>query len=172
MLSQKEFELHLVGALRKDADSERAIYEGFVAYVFSIVLKYVSDRDDAADVTQETMIHAFEKLKNYDPNKGQFKSWLAKIAINRSLKWMGKMKNVISLESTGKFIELIHSTDSKERLGDQLKPHLNDSEKELFELYFELNFSHAEIAKALGISISNSRVKIHRIVNYLKSLPS
>jgi len=54
----------------------------------------------------------------------------------------------------------------------RLKSALSESERELFELYFDLDFSHADIANALGISVSNSRVRIHRIVTYLKSLPS
>jgi DNA-directed RNA polymerase specialized sigma24 family protein len=73
MLTQEQFEKYLIGALNRDVDSERAIYEGSVDYVYNIVLKYVSDRDDAADVAQETMIQAFEKLKNYNPSKGKFK---------------------------------------------------------------------------------------------------
>lgn len=172
MLTQEQFEKYLIGALNRDVDSERAIYEGSVDYVYNIVLKYVSDRDDAADVAQETMIQAFEKLKNYNPSKGKFKSWLAKIAINKSLKWLGKNKQMISQESAEKFFEVLETSEPTELLSERLKSVLNEGERELFELYFDLEFSHADIANALGISVSNSRVRIHRILTYLRSLPS
>ena len=75
-------------------------------------------------------------------------------------------------ESAEKFFEVLETSEPTELLSERLKSVLNEGERELFELYFDLEFSHADIANALGISVSNSRVRIHRILTYLRSLPS
>ena len=170
MLTQDQFLQHLPGALRRDTKSERAIYEGYVGFSYQLARRYGFDDDDAADVAQESLIIAFEKLKNYDPQKGNFKSWLAKITINEALRMKRKGKDTVSMEALGLLEQSLKQPDAYRFGRDEVLPLLPPEQKELFSLYFEYGLSHQEVADELDISLANSRVRVHRLVKQLKTL--
>lgn len=170
MLTQDQFSKHLEGALRRDASSERAIYEGYVGLSYHLARRYGFDDDDAADVAQESMIIAFEKLKNYDPQKGNFKSWLSKITINEALRMKKKAKVTVSMEALDLLEQTLKQADGRRFGPEVVLPLLNEEHKELYTLYFEYGMSHQEVAEQLNISLANSRVRVHRLVKQLKSL--
>lgn len=170
MLKQDQFLVQLPGALRREAACERIIYEGYVGYAYQLARKYGFEDDDAADVAQDAMIIAFEKLKNYDPEKGNFKSWLAKITINKALGMKKKAKDTVSMESLGHFEQTLKQTDNRRFGPEEVLPRLNPELHELYTLYFEYGMSHQEVADNLNISLANSRVRVHRLVKQLKTL--
>jgi RNA polymerase sigma factor (sigma-70 family) len=170
MLTQDQFLLQLPGALRREAACERVIYEGYVGYAYQLARKYGFDDDDAADVAQEAMIIAYEKLKNYNPEKGNFKSWLAKITINEALRMKKKAKDTVSMESLGLFEQTLKQTDTRRFGPEEVLPRLNPELHDLYTLYFEYGMSHQEVADNLNISLANSRVRVHRLVKQLKTL--
>jgi RNA polymerase sigma-70 factor (ECF subfamily) len=170
MLTQDQFLVQLPGALRREAACERVIYEAHVGYVYQLARKYGFEDDDAADVAQEAMIIAFEKLKNYDPSKGNFKSWLAKITINEALRMKKKTKDTVSMESLGLFEQTLKQTDARSFGLEEVLPRLRPDLHELYTLYFEYGMTHQEVADNLNISLANSRVRVHRLVKQLKTL--
>ena len=54
--------------------------------VFRLVRGTIGDNDAAVDVTQEAFVAAFAALKSYD-NTRSFKTWMSRIAINKSRDW-------------------------------------------------------------------------------------
>ena len=160
----------LNGALKKDPKFERLIYEEFVGLSYHLARRYVLSDDDAADIAQETMIIAFEKLRNYDPEKGTFKSWISKITINEALRFKKKHGNKVSIETLTSF-EKILKVEERATVGkEDVLPLLPPEQHELFTLYFEYGMNHQEVADNLNISLANSRVKVHRLVKQIKSL--
>lgn len=170
MLTQDQFLKQFEGALRRDAACERAIYEGYVGFSYQLARRYGFDDDDAADVAQEALIIAFEKLKNYDPQKGNFKSWLAKITINQALKMKKKAQHTVSMEALGLLEQTLRQPDARRFGRDEVLPLLPPEQVELFTLYFEYGMTHQEVADELDISLANSRVRVHRLVKQLKTL--
>lgn len=170
MLSQDQFLQCLPGALRGDKRCERLIYEGYVGFAYNLARKYGFTDDDAADVAQEALIVAFEKLKKYQADKGNFKSWLAKITINLALKMKRKNANQSAMEDLSQLEDLLPQMDARLFQLEDVLPRLNGEQRELFTLYFEYGMNHQEVAENLQISNANSRVRIHRLVKQLKTL--
>jgi RNA polymerase sigma-70 factor (ECF subfamily) len=132
--------------------------------------KYGFTDDDAADVAQEALIIAFEKLKKYQPDKGTFKSWLAKITINVALKMKKKLSVHTAVEDLQQLEELVPQIDARVYHLHDVLPRLNTEQRELYTLYFEYGMNHQEVADSLSISTANSRVRIYRLVKQLKTL--
>lgn len=170
MLSQDQFLQQLQGALRGDKRCERLIYEGYVGFAYHLARKYGFTDDDAADVAQEALIIAFEKLKKYQPDKGTFKSWLAKITINVALKMKKKLSVHTAVEDLQQLEELVPQIDARVYHLHDVLPRLNAEQRELYTLYFEYGMNHQEVADSLSISTANSRVRIYRLVKQLKTL--
>jgi len=170
MLSQDQFLQCLPGALRGDKRCERLIYEGYVGFAYNLVRKYGFTDDDAADVAQEALIIAFDKLKKYQADKGTFKSWLAKITINEALRAKKKQQNQTAMEDLEQLEDVLPQVDARLFHLQDVLPRLNGEQRELFTLYFEYGMNHQEVADSLNISNANSRIRIHRLVKQLKTL--
>ncbi len=170
MLSQDQFLQLLHGALRGDKRCERLIYEGYVGFAYNLARKYGFSDDDAADVAQEALIIAFEKIKKYQADKGTFKSWLAKITINVALKMKKKLSVHTSMENLDQLEELVPQIDARIFKLQDVLPRLDAEQQELYTLYFEYGMNHQEVADSLSISTANSRVRMHRLVKQLKTL--
>lgn len=77
--------------LAGDPKAFEMILERYQKQVFNVALRILSDRDDAADVTQATFLKAYEKLNSYN-ERYKFFSWLYRIAVNASLNFLEHKK--------------------------------------------------------------------------------
>lgn len=163
-----EFLHHLGRALLGETESERFLYEQYVGFVFHLAKRYCPNEDDAADVAQETMITAFDKLANFDPNKGTFKSWIAKIAIHKALRWNAGVKLHLPIEEWAGMEKALQESDGVSEKAREVVAAFSPEQRKLYELFFELGLAHEEIAELLSITVANSRVRVFRLVKELK----
>ena len=154
-----------------DRDAHKFIYTQFSKYVYNLTMRYAKNGDDAKDATQETFIQAFASIKSFDNNKGSFKSWLSKIAINKVLKQLKRQDGYsISFEPEIHDISYAHNDLESTHSIDDIMKHLEkmpQNHKMVFELFVIEGFSHEEISDILNISIENSRVQLSRARNWL-----
>jgi RNA polymerase sigma-70 factor (ECF subfamily) len=52
--------------------------------------------EDAKDLTQQTVIAIFQKIRLFDPQKGNFLSWVFRIQRNHCIDWLRKLKRMPS----------------------------------------------------------------------------
>ncbi len=67
-----------------DQAAYRALVERYQRRVFSLALTLLKDRDDAADVAQETFLKAYQGLSSFKGEAG-FYTWLYRIANNLAI---------------------------------------------------------------------------------------
>ena len=70
--------------LAGDTASFRPLVERYERVLFSVALRMLGDREDAADAAQTALLKAFEKLASYD-RRNKFFSWLYRILVNECL---------------------------------------------------------------------------------------
>ncbi len=72
-------------------DQYRFLVEKYQDQIFRTCMGYVHCEDDANDLTQETFIHAYQKLNQFQ-FKAAFSTWIYRIAINITLNHLRKKK--------------------------------------------------------------------------------
>ena len=78
----REEDIQLIARARKgDERAFRTLLDKYERAVFSICLRMVRNRDEAADLAQESFIKVFGMLERYNPTYA-FSSWLFKITSN------------------------------------------------------------------------------------------
>ncbi|MFT3784055.1 MAG: sigma-70 family RNA polymerase sigma factor [Nibricoccus sp.] len=175
-----------------EADSDRLVVQrvqaGDVAAFDSLILKYrervygiiynmTSNREDAADLTQDVFIKAFQSIRRFNAQSSFF-TWLYRISINSTLTHLRKAK----LRSFFSF-EKIHDEDKTADLVNQLTDRTG-ADRDLFirELQEKLNeammklsikhrtvvtlfeiegLSHEEIAEIMECSVGTVRSRLH-----------
>lgn len=69
--------------------------------LFNTILRMVSNRDDAAELTQQTMVKVIQNLNSFE-HQSQVSTWMTRIAMNEALSHLRKRKvrRAQSLEAT------------------------------------------------------------------------
>ena len=175
-----------------EADSDRTIVQrvqaGEVAAFDALILKYrervygviynmTSNREDAADLTQDAFIKAFQSINRFQAQSSFF-TWLYRIAVNSTLTHLrkAKLRTFFSFEKItdeDKTAQLVNQlTDKKGADRDlfirELQEKLNEAMMKLSIKHrtvvtlFEIEgLSHEEIAEITGCSVGTVRSRLH-----------
>ena len=137
-----------------DENAFEVLLRRFQGPVFNAVLRMVRDRDDAADLTQNAFLKAYEQLSSFDP-RHKFFSWLYRIAINETLNHIKRRRRLEPLE--GDWASATRNPEA-ELVGSDLSVHVQDALMTLSAEYrmvlvlrhFE-GCSYDEIASIVGV---------------------
>ncbi len=80
--------------IKGDLDAFSTLVNKYQDRVYSAVLNYVRNPEDAVDITQEAFVKAYSNLKRFNAGSA-FYTWLYRIAINASIDFLRKRKNRI-----------------------------------------------------------------------------
>lgn len=145
------------------------IYRGLSPLLFGISLRYAGNREDAEDILQESFIKIFNNLSRFR-HEGSFEGWARRITVNTALEFL--RKKTLYFEE----IDKSRGTPSKENIEDVLQAEelmellrlMPDGYRTVFNLYVIEGFSHAEIAKMLGISEGTSKSQLSRAKEWIR----
>jgi len=177
----------------KEADDDLAIVRqvqaGDVAAFDKLILKYrtrifgvvyhlTSNREDAADLTQDAFIKAFQSIQRFS-GQSSFFTWLYRIAINGTLSHLRKnrsrsffsLEKMDSNEPVSK--EIISALTDK--TGAERDTYVRELQEKLNEAMLKLSISHRtvvtlfeidglshqEIAEVMSCSVGTVRSRLH-----------
>ena len=142
--------------------------------VHKICSLYFNNRADKEDYKQELIIQLWKAFPSFS-NQSKFSTWIYRVCLNAAIDILRKEKTEPKLvEFTSQNINAIteshiETNDNKEKLYQAINK-LSDIDKGIITLYLD-EFSYKEIAEIMGISESNTGVKINRIKSLiLKSI--
>lgn len=142
--------------------------------VHKICRIYTTNQDQHNDLFQEITIQIW---KNYAKFRGEskFSTWMYRVSLNTAISLYRKSSRRIKTQDFNDVSFKIKSVDYDDTKDEQLKAlyngirELNDIEKALIFLYLE-DKPYKEIAKTLGISEVNARVKMNRTKDKLRKI--
>ncbi len=174
-----------------DADLEivRRVQAGDVAAFDNLIRKYrerlygvvynlTSNREDAADLTQDAFIKAFQSIQRFS-GQSSFFTWLYRIAVNSTISHLRKnrLRAFFSLETVDSEApvakEVVDALTDKtgverESYVRELQEKLNDAMQKLSIKHrtvvtlFEIDgLSHQEIADVMDCSVGTVRSRLH-----------
>src|SRR5437763_8058669 len=77
--------------LKGDQQAYSILVERFQNYVFTIVLRYVKNREDAEEVAQDVFVKAYRSLADFK-GTAKFSTWLYTVTTTTSLTFLRKKK--------------------------------------------------------------------------------
>ncbi|MEO5579184.1 MAG: RNA polymerase sigma factor [Gemmatimonadaceae bacterium] len=175
-------ELELERAIKGDEAAMRQLWLRHSPHIDAVVRRLCGDHDVAADIAQEVWIQIFRALPGYR-GESQFGTWAHRIAVNRTLNALRKVKRIAKLETD---IE----DDSASVEGDSDRTFLAESIDEaivqlspgarmVFVLHDIEGYTHEEIGDKLGITSGGSksqlfkaRARLRRLLAHLVDEPT
>jgi RNA polymerase sigma-70 factor (ECF subfamily) len=138
------------------------IYKTYWDRIFRLCMGFVNDYDIAQDLAQETFIIVWQKLDTFR-NESNIGTWIFRIASNNCLRQIEKEKRFPKSELPAHITEeKQYSLEPQIQFLYQCIAELPETERIIISLELE-EVKQAEIAKIVGLSEANIRVKIHRI---------
>ncbi|WP_312764605.1 RNA polymerase sigma factor [Epilithonimonas sp.] len=144
--------------------------------IFKISKMYMDNRDDQNDLFQEIVYQVWKSFSSFE-GKSEFSTWLYRIALNTAIIFLKSEKRRSFIQNDDVSVYKIKEEDYNYEDEQNLKmmyesiQKLNPIDKALIFYYLE-DFSGKEIAKQMGISEGNARVKLNRAKDKLKELIS
>lgn len=154
--------------------------------IYGVLYNITSNREDAADLTQETFIKAFRSLDRFRGHS-QFYTWIYRIAVNAALTAIKRkrLRTFFSFEAIQEegadpeTLALLSSGNdtNKPVLLSELQEKLNEAMQRLSPKHrtvvvlFEIEgLSHEEIAEVVGSSVGTVRSRLHYAKKQLQGL--
>lgn len=169
----------LVAAARDgEADAFAALVRSHRDEVFTLALRLVHDRELAADVAQEAFVRAWRSMPRFRAD-ARFSTWMHRITVNTALTHLARRRSRHTEPLEAGRIEPESDGLTPERAGAAaaVRPHLaaalgelSASLRSVVVLKDVYDWSHAEIAEHLGISVTAAKVRLHRGRKALRDL--
>ncbi len=162
------------------------IVHKYRARVFGVVYNLTSNREDAADLTQDAFISAFQSINRFQ-GQSAFFTWLYRIAVNSALSHLrkNKLRTFFSFEKinedekvSAEVIAALTDTTGADRdtFVHELQEKLNEAMQKLSINHrtvitlFEIDgLSHQEIAEIMNCSVGTVRSRVHYAKQLLQS---
>lgn len=159
------------GCIKGEKKCQELLYKQYYAYGMSICLRYAHNRDEAAEILNDSFLKVFANLEKYKAEL-VFKSWFRRIIINTSIDYYRKYsKHYNHLDEEVIDSEMLDVGLIADLEIDDLMKILNElpeNYKLTFNLYEIEGYSHLEISKMLGIAEGTSRSNLTRARNILR----
>ena len=182
----------LAQAGRGDMEAMGYLIIKYQGRIYNTILKICANKDDAAELTQDTFVKAIEKINDFQ-GKSSFYTWIFRIAINHTLNYC-KRKFKIGLDS----LDAPYGSDSEQGNRKLLKEFLADNaspdpaalaqNKEIYEFIYKaimkLNsdqravivlcdiegMNYNQIAEVLEIELGTVKSRLARARSILKEI--
>lgn len=171
MAETKHLQALIDGCLKGDRRSQQAIHKMFYGKMKAVCMRYTRDSDQAMDVLQEGFLKVFNNLEKYT-GVGTFEGWMRRIMVNLSIDRYRRLKHDLVLLGEQNDIENwsggtddeTDDSDENEEIYDITPEQIIDAMQQLtpayrtvFNLYVYEDYTHQDIAEALGISVGTSK---------------
>jgi RNA polymerase sigma factor (sigma-70 family) len=180
----KQLQALIDGCLKGDRRSQQAVHKLYYGKMKAVCMRYTRDSDQANDVLQEGFLKIFNNLDKFT-GVGTFEGWMRRIMVNLSIDRFRKLKHDFVLLGENDDIER-YSDDTEEVLDelDELEEiysitpeqiidamqQLTPAYRTVFNLYVYEDYTHQDIAEALGISVGTSKSNYAKAKKNMKKL--
>jgi RNA polymerase sigma-70 factor (ECF subfamily) len=154
----------------REALDVEALYRECRDDVYAYVATLLRDRGAAEDVVAQAFERALRKRRSFRAERGSPRAWLFGIARNAALDELrrGRSRGTAPLGAeTADRGDVAEEAVRRATLQAALAA-LEPSERELVALKFHAGLDNTEIARVLGLSVSNAGTKLHRAVTKLR----
>ena len=135
---------------------------------------YMDTAEDREDLVQEIMLRLWTSYRGFE-GRSSFSTWMYRVCINTAITFLRKEKQKPAMVNDGWEVveqradELDNSKELKLELFYKAVKELNQIEKAIL-FYFMEGLPHKEISEHLGLSETNTRVKLNRTKEKLRQI--
>jgi RNA polymerase sigma factor (sigma-70 family) len=164
--------------LKGDQSAFSYLVERYKNYVFTLVLRFTENREDAEELAQDVFVKAYRSLADFR-GESKFSTWLFTITRTTCLSFLRKKKldtQSLDNERTGLQLENRESAfsanlveqKSRHAMLNQAIAMLSPDDAQVLNLFYKGDQTLEEIGKIMRMEPNTIKVKLHRARQRLK----
>jgi RNA polymerase sigma-70 factor (ECF subfamily) len=168
--------------ISKILQGEQALFaqlvEKYQNYVFTLVLRFVDNREDAEELSQDIFVKAYRSLADFR-GESKFSTWLYTVVRTSCITFLRKKKlDITSIDNERTFIQLENRESafsantieqrSRHAMVSEAIRMLSPDDAQLLTLFYKGEQSLEETGKIIGLDPNTVKVKLHRARHRLK----
>ena len=167
--------------LEGDEESFSILIDRYLKYIYNFVYRLCGNKTEAEDITQDTFLKVWKKLKSYDDRKG-FKTWLFTIARNTTIDYLRKKKDLRFSDfdtEDGNYIEDtlidteilqddIFARGENKTIFENIFSEMPSIYREIIVLYYDDGLTLEEISEVLKRSVNTVKSQHRRALIYIR----
>ena len=169
----------ILDMLHKDEQSRRRAFESIVQanseQLYWHIRQMVLNHDDANDILQNTFIKAWTNIDSFQANS-KISTWLYRIAINETLTFINKQRNVTSIDIDDPDISIGDKLESDpyfdgnetERQLQEAIATLPEKQRMVFNMKYFEEMKYEDISDILGTSVGALKASFHLAVKKIE----
>ncbi|ORT99732.1 RNA polymerase, sigma-24 subunit, ECF subfamily [Anaerovibrio sp. JC8] len=179
MISSTEYWSQKARQAITDEEAFTELYEYYFPRVYQYLLGKTKDSSLADEFVSKTFLNMYQHLRDYDPDRGAFSTWLFRIAQNVVNKYYGSKAYTAHTAWDEDFdpADPQQATPEQQYVDkeqdEELKAaimQLPERDQKILEMTYWLNMKSNEIGEALGMAPSSVRVALKQARERLKVL--
>ncbi len=178
-------ELDDVALIKLTLQGQQQAFAGLVMryqqYVFTLILRYVHNREQAEELAQDVFVKAYRYLADF---KGEckFSTWLYTIVHTTCLSFLRKKKEQTTLLDNDDMLALAGNKTDTEKASGRLEHKsqkevlakainlLSETDASIITLFYQAEQSIEEIGLIMGMDANNAKVRLFRARQKLKGI--
>jgi RNA polymerase sigma factor (sigma-70 family) len=147
-------------------------------YVFTLVLRFTENREDAEEISQDVFVKTYRSLADFRGDS-KFSTWLYTIARTTCITFLRKKKlETTSIDNENTLLQLenkessfkanVVEQKSRTAMVNKAIQLLSPDDAQIITLFYKAEQSLEEIGKILGMEPNTIKVKLHRARQRLK----
>lgn len=154
------------------------LVERYQNYVFTLVLRFTDNREDAEEISQDIFVKAYRSLADFRGD-AKFSTWLYTVVRTSCITFLRKKKlDTTSIDNERTFVQLenresgfrANTIEQKSRhaMVNEAIRLLSPDDSQIITLFYKGEQSLDEIGRVMGLDPNTVKVKLHRARNRLK----
>ena len=154
------------------------LVQRYQSYVFTLVLRFTDNREDAEEISQDVFVKAYRSLADFR-NEARFSTWLYTIVRTSCITFVRKKRlTTTSLDTERTFLQVENQESGfKANMIEQKSRHamvnaairlLSPDDSQIITLFYKGEQSLEEIGRVMGLEPNTVKVKLHRARNRLR----
>jgi RNA polymerase sigma-70 factor (ECF subfamily) len=168
--------------IKRILQGDQAIFATLVQryqqYVFTLVLRFTDNREDAEEISQDVFVKAYRSLADFRGDS-KFSTWLYTVVRTSCITFLRKKKlDTTSIDNERTFLQLenkesgfnANSIEQKSRhaMVNEAIRLLSPDDSQLITLFYKGEQSLEEIGRIMHLEPNTVKVKLHRARNRLR----
>jgi len=170
-------DLRIESLLARNPQAFEELINQYKAYVFAIILRIVSDPEEAQDIAQEVFLQLYRSLPEHQPD--HLKAWIGRVTTNKAIDWKRQRtrqlavvesdveKRAAPAEMETSPVQILLQEERESAIKELCRGLPPRYSRVVSKYYFE-NKSYQEIAREEGISLKTVESRLYRARRLLR----
>ena len=159
---------------RAAEDALTEAYRQWSPLVYTIAIRSLGDTEDAGDVTQQVFVDAWRGRRGFKASSGSLAGWLVGIARHkvadrqRDRMRQARAAQAVAVTTIEDLATPMESSADRVLIADEMQ-RLDPTPRQVLELAFFQDLTHAQIASLTGLPLGTVKSHIRRSLDRLRS---